>query len=271
MSYQTELLRDYWRVFGPAGVAIAARAKVLPQPGVRTLVPPGASHPVTLRLRTSDIPTYREVFLQGAYRLDLRVPPRVIVDAGANIGLTSVDFAIRHPGARIVAIEPEASNVELLAANTAPYGDVTVVRGALWNENTEIGIVDPGLGKWGFQTRNGSALPGTQRVQALTVDELMRRHGIDYIDVLKIDIEGAEKEVFADPSAWIDRVGIIIVELHERLRTGCNRAFYQATSGFDMEWIPRERSVAVARQGLLAATPQRTSTIGPVTSRPAVS
>jgi hypothetical protein len=73
--------------------------------------------------------------------------------------------------------------------------------------------------------------------------------------VLKVDIEGAEREVFADPSAWIDRVGVIIVELHDRFRTGCSRAFYRATGGFDVEWSPRDRSVAVARNGLLLNAP----------------
>ena len=53
-------------------------------------------------------------------------------------------------------------------------------------------------------------------VAAITRDRLMRDQGIDHIDILKVDIEGAEKEVFADTSAWIDRVGSIIVELHER-------------------------------------------------------
>jgi hypothetical protein len=118
MNYQTELLKDYCRVFGPAGVALAARAKVMTEPGERVIVPPGAAHPVTVRLRTSDIPTYREVFLQQAYRLALQRPPSVIVDAGANIGLTSVYFALRYPAARIVAVEPEASNFALLTTNT---------------------------------------------------------------------------------------------------------------------------------------------------------
>jgi FkbM family methyltransferase len=254
MGYRTELLKDYHRVFGPAGLALAARSRAMSDPGVATLTPAGARHPVTVRLGTSDISTYREVFLQHAYALELRTPPRVVVDAGANIGLTSVYFALRYPDARILAIEPEASNETLLAANAAPYPTITAVRGALWNADLPIDVVDPGLGKWGFRTRAANGHSGAQ-VPGMTIDTLMRTHGVDYIDVLKVDIEGAEREVFADPSAWIDRVGVIIVELHDRFRTGCSRAFYRATGGFDVEWSPRDRSVAVARNGLLLNAP----------------
>jgi FkbM family methyltransferase len=261
MGYRAELLRDYWRVFGAAGLPLAARTRLMADPGLVTLTPPGASHPVSVRLGTSDISTYREVFIQQAYRLDLRTPPRVLVDAGANIGLTSVYFASRYPGARILAIEPEASNAALLTANAAPYPTVTVIRGAVWNENVPIDVTDPGLGKWGFRTRTTGNGHGSQQVQGMTIDALMRAQGVDFIDVLKVDVEGAEREIFADPSAWIDRVGVIVIELHDRFRTGCSRAFYRATSGFDVEWSARDRSVAVARDGLLISAPPSSAAV----------
>jgi FkbM family methyltransferase len=256
MGYRLNLLRDYWRVFGPRGPLLAASAKFMPRPMTRRLTPPGARHAVTLRIGTSDVPTFREVFRQEGYRLSLRTAPRVIVDAGANIGLTSVYLATRFPQARIVAVEPEASNFALLTANTRPYPSVSVVQAALWNENTPIDVIDPGKGKWGFQTRRNeddAVGPAVERVPGVTVDALMRAHAIDFIDVLKVDIEGAEREVFADPSAWIDRVGIIVIELHERLKSGCNRSVYCATNGFDVEWMQREHSMCFARSAMLSA------------------
>lgn len=255
MGYRAELLKDYLRVFGTGGVGFAARAATMAEPGAATLTPPGARQPVSVRLGTSDVSTYREVFIQHAYRLDLRTPPRVIVDAGANIGLTSVYFAIRYPGARILAIEPEASNAALLTANAAPYPNITVIRGAVWNANRPIDVLDPGLGKWGFRTGAGGNGHGGQQVPGMTIDALMDAHGVDYIDVLKVDVEGAERELFSDPSAWIDRVGVIVAELHDRFRPGCSRAFYGATAGFDLEWTTRDRTVAVARDGLLVSEP----------------
>jgi hypothetical protein len=63
----------------------------------------------------------------------------------------------------------------------------------------------------------------------------MRDHQLESIDILKIDIEGAEKEVFADSTAWLGRVRAIIIELHDRLKPGCSRSFYNGSNGFDHE------------------------------------
>jgi hypothetical protein len=127
------------------------------------------------------------------------------------------------------------------------------VHAALWNENTAIEVIDPKKGKWGFQTASATAAgAGVQHVDGITVDGLMRAHGLDTIDVLKIDIEGAEKEVFTDASAWIDRVDVLMIELHERMKSGCNRAVYAATHGFATEWVQGPNNIGMARAGLLA-------------------
>jgi len=112
--------------------------------------------------------------------------------------------------------------------------------------------VDPALGKWAFRTqaRDDEESFGEiiHEVQGMTVDTIMREQGIDHIDVLKIDIEGSEREVFRDPSSWIDKVDTLIVELHERLKLGCNRSFYNGTNGFDDEWV-RGENVYLTRSG----------------------
>ena len=88
----------------------------------------------------------------------------------------------------------------------------------------------------------------------LIVDRIMRDHGIEFIDVLKMDIEGAEKEVFENATPWIDKVGILIVELHERLKPGCSRSFYNATNDFDLEWT-RGENIFLTRSGKRRAGP----------------
>ena len=59
----------------------------------------------------------------------------------------------------------------------------------------------------------------------LDVDGIMEEHGIEFKDILKVDIEDAEREVVYDPSRWIGKVSTLIVELHERMKSGCNRSF----------------------------------------------
>lgn len=75
----------------------------------------------------------------------------------------------------------------------------------------------------------------------------MRDYKLNHIEILKIDIEGAEKEVCESASAWIDKVGMMAIELHDRHKAGCSRSFYNATNGFDAE-INRGENVFVVRQ-----------------------
>ena len=84
----------------------------------------GVSFPIYLRLNSSDVPTYEDLFAKGDYGFSVQKSPTTIVDAGANIGLASVIFANRWPDATIIAIEPEAGNFDLLKKNVAPYGNI---------------------------------------------------------------------------------------------------------------------------------------------------
>lgn len=212
-------------------------------------------HPFYLRIPSSDVPTYKQVFIDREYDFQVASPPAVIIDAGANIGLAAIYFANRYPSAKIIAIEPEQSNFELLKRNTSAYANITPLQAALWHKNEEIDLIDPGLGNWGFMTEQkdqagGNSAQARHRVQAMTVDRILAQFGLDRVDILKIDIEGAEKEVFSDTSAWIDRVDSMIVELHERMKTGCNRSFYLGSGGFDQEWMQGE-NVYLSRNGYL--------------------
>ena len=58
-------------------------------------------------------------------------------------------------------------------------------------------------------------------IQAVGIEDVLRQYGRDYVDLMKIDVEGAEYELFsADVSKWIDRVGMLVIELHEQARPG---------------------------------------------------
>src|SRR5262249_54066304 len=114
------------------------------------------------------------------------------------------------------------------------YPNITAIRAALWKENGEISIFDPGQGPWSFRT-SPEGVGSIGRTPAVTVDELLRKSGADFVDVLKIDIEGAEKEVFENASTWIEKIRAIMIELHDRFRPGCSRALYVGTPGFDHE------------------------------------
>ncbi len=252
-KYMIRELKHYRAVLGYRGVLCALRARFANSPVRCTVRRQDCLHPFRLRLPSSDVPTYQQVFTAREYDFEVAEQPKVIVDAGANIGLAALYFANRFPGAKIIALEPERENFALLRENAAPYPRVVPVQAALWNRNEEINVVDPGLGSWGFMTESAA---GAERVPAkpchtvpaMTVDRIMRDHGLVRIDILKIDIEGAEKEVFSDTSAWIDKVDAIIIELHDRMKPGCEKSFLAGAIGFDRRWTQGE-NVYLTRGG----------------------
>jgi len=231
----------YFTVLGLNGLLYAAKAKFNNSTVYFKIDRQDCRYPFTLRIPSSDVETYKQVFIDQEYDFLVKTQPKVIIDAGANIGLASIYFANKYPSAKIIAIEPEQSNFEMLKENVTPYPNVIPIQAALWNKNEEINLIDPGHGKWGFMTdmKNSSvSLPGKtcHKVTAMTIDKIMNDYDLKKIDILKIDIEGAEKEVFDDTSSWIEKVDSLIVELHERIKAGCNRSFYCGSNGFDNEW-----------------------------------
>lgn len=235
---------QHYRRAGARGVLRALHAKVVRRPLELAVRVPGSPHRLSVRLRSSDLWTFDEIFDRREYDLPLPPEPRTIIDAGANIGLAAVYFAIRFPGARILALEPEARNYDLLCRNVAPYPHVEPLRAALWHEASTLDLTDPGEGEWAYRA-GGDAPAGAvlTRVPAFSVADLMRDRGWDRIDVLKVDIEGAEREVFAHAAAWVDDVDAIIVELHEAIAPGCGAAFREATAGFAHRWEHGENVV----------------------------
>lgn len=251
-------IKNYLRTIGIGGILCAIKAKATHSTVYFTLNRTDCKYPFRLRIPSSDVSTYQQVFINKEYDFLTEPPPQVIIDAGANIGLASIYFANKYPNAKIIAIEPEQSNFELLKENLAPYSGVIPIQAALWNKNEEINLIDPGLGKWGFMTemKHPTKNPPDNTchtVMAITVDKLMKEYDLTKIDILKIDIEGAEREVFSNTTSWIEKIDSIIIELHEHMKIGCNRSFYCGSNGFANEWKQGE-NVYLSRGNLLKRT-----------------
>lgn len=241
---------------GLLGIANAVKGRISRRPELFKKIRSDIKFPFYLRVPSSDVQTYMQVFFSHMLDFDVKKQPGVIIDAGANIGLASIYFSNRFPEAKIFAIEPEESNFKMLSMNVAPYHNIKPIHAALWNENKEINLVDPGFGNWGFMTQENDGKEekfGEQchTVQGMTVEAIMKAWEIEHIDVLKIDIEGAEREVFYDPSLWIEHVDALVVEIHERLKPGCNSSFYSGAKGFDAEWRQGENIYLSRNKGCL--------------------
>ena len=218
----------YLQVLGWRGVLDFARIRYSSSLQPRPLHLRGRRDPLWLRPASTDLMTFREIFLARDYDFGLPGPVYSIVDAGANIGLAAVFFAHAHPQAQVIAIEPEQENFRLLERNAAPYPNIVPLRAALWASAGEVELADPGRGENGFVV-GAPQERVIDRVTAVTVAQLLERYGIARLGLLKIDIEGSEKEVFEAADPWIDRVDTVVAELHDRFKPGCHEAFVHAT------------------------------------------
>jgi len=208
----------------------------------------GKYHPgkLYLRLGSSDIRVYTKIFIAREYEIDIEGPVRTIVDAGANNGYSVVYLSERYPGARIVALEPDSSNYSILKQNTSSVESVTLRKCALWSENTSLELIPRTTGEWGSSIgRHADSIPGSgTTVEGLSMESLLEAEGLAELDLLKMDIEGSELEIFRNSQAWIDKVRTIICELHDRLKPGCEREFYRAVDGFGRVYRNGENAVA---------------------------
>lgn len=196
---------------------------------------PGMSQAIYLRRGTSDIAVFNQVFLVEEYKVTLKESPRFIVDCGANIGLTTVFFRLRYPEAFIVAVEPEASNFAMLERNTSKLDNIHCLRVGIWNRDTFLRVENASAEKWEFTFQESDNQHGA--VEAISVTSILQQFNREEIDILKMDIEGSEREVFtSDYAGWLPNVKTILIELHDSMRYGCSTAFFMALSKYDFSF-----------------------------------
>ncbi|GJD75459.1 FkbM family methyltransferase [Methylobacterium goesingense] len=192
---------------------------------------PEYPYEVTLRIGTSDVHTFHQVFLGKEYDSS-HLPEKVnrIVDLGGNIGLGSIFFALRYPDAKLLVVEPDRNNFALLQENIRALGErIEAHQAAVWirdgliNFHTETND-GRDLEAWGGQVSEESGYKSRPTV-CYKLKTLLDNSGFDTVDILKVDIEGAELELFSqEAETWLDRIKFIIVETHDRFRSGSEAA-----------------------------------------------
>lgn len=194
----------------------------------------GYDHPILLRPNTSDFLIFRHVFLYREYPIFKNYQPTTIIDAGANIGLASIYFKKHYPDARILAIEPEESNCRMFKDNLAKYSDVILLQGVLLGQaGLRTEIVNPESSKSSFQTKVNDSDDdmGRFRIPSYSINQLMEEYQLETVGIVKIDIEGAEKDVFSHNTEWIANTENIFIELHDHYVEGCSQALIEAIIG----------------------------------------
>jgi FkbM family methyltransferase len=172
--------------------------------------------PITLTLRpfAGDLFVLYEVLAFNAYHIAPSLLPtdsvRVIVDCGANIGITSLFLAARYPAATILSVEPQPENFALLKTNVAQEPRILPIRACVTGTPQNAVRFTADQPAWGNRIApdaHGVVVP------AITIEELCKLNGVEKIDLLKLDIEGAEEQVL-EHGTFLARTEHIVVELH---------------------------------------------------------
>lgn len=210
---------------------------------------PNVKHPIHFKPKSIDVYTIIEIFGLDCYNLSLNFTPRLIIDAGANIGLASVYLANKYPEAKIIAIEPESNNYKQLLDNIKPYKNIKSLQSAIWNKSCFVEIKDNGFGTRGFMIEE-STEDNPNSFKAISIDDLIEDN--QNIDILKIDIEGGEKYLFEkNYENWLPKTKCIIVEFHENMIEGSSKPVLEAIKKYNFSSYQKEENTIFINEDLL--------------------
>ena len=197
---------------------LSARA-LLPSPRLRLRTPIAVNirlgprtYPVRLQSRT-ELSLLHEIGVLGEYAPADEIEARVIVDLGAHIGLATLRLLATHPNARVVAVEADPAMVERLRENVAGL-PVTVVHAAICGESGARSFYRSDTSSLASSLEPAVPSQSSIRVPTLSLDDLLDSHEIERVDLLKLDVEGAEWELFEDGVP--PRIRSIVGEIHPR-------------------------------------------------------
>ena len=238
--YRSSILRQKSRANEPTGTPIRyrLRRKYLGD--------------IWLREGTTDLGTFDEIFVKGLYRgvVEQTANSEYILDLGSNVGLATRYFASSFPKARICSIEPDPDNFTLLERNVSTLlasGHCRALRVAAWSRNQVLNLSHvPEGSAFDSVTVTDSSASTPRSVEGLTITEILRRVGFPRIDILKMDIEGAESEILRGDVEWLERTRSIAVEFHGNSRSESRFDALMSEHGFKID--DSHRFTVIARR-----------------------
>ncbi len=205
---------------------------------------------------------HQEIFLDQTYHFSTKNDKPLIIDAGANIGLSTLYFKRLYPNAKIICFEPNPEVFKLLQNNISHNNlkDVTLINSALSAQNniSRNFYLDNANGK--HDTLGASLYHHWVERENCEIDEISvnTTNLADYInqqvDYLKMDIEGSEFEVLASIDTSLPNVKAFNIEVHEIN----DRGFCNETAGTLIDrLLIHGFHITTQRKNLLSCLPEK--------------
>lgn len=133
-------------------------------------------------------------------------PGDVVIDCGAHVGVFT-DMALRRGASKVIAIEPDPTNLECLRRNLAPEiasGKVVVYPKGVWSSEKTL-VLYTAAGNSGMNSMVMDQQAGKIEVPVTTLDQIVSELGIQRVNFIKMDIEGAEREALQGAAKTLGR------------------------------------------------------------------
>lgn len=156
--------------------------------------------------------TYDDIFTKQIYKFETPNPTPIIVDCGANIGLSVLYFKQLYPQSYITAFEPDREVFAVLKNNIERnnFSNITLVNKALWNSETNLEFTSEKADAGRFSQNSSKSNGEKYKVPTVRLRDYLEQS----VDFLKIDIEGAETQVIQDCFDLLSNVKNLFVEYH---------------------------------------------------------
>jgi FkbM family methyltransferase len=170
----------------------------------------------------------------------------VIIDAGANIGVSAIYFAKHYPDAVVVAVEPDPQNLDIARRNLNPVANIVLAEAAIGARGGKVNAI--ALDNGGYATRTERSEDGA--IPVLSIDEAKTLAGENAeLLFVKVDIEGFEADLFTENLGWLDETKALLVEMHDWMLPGqhSSRALQRAMWSRDFEVLIRGETLMFVR------------------------
>lgn len=171
---------------------------------------------------SSDFSVFLQVFYHEQY-LNIvsiaqlnNIKVNYILDLGANVGYTSIYFNQYFPDAKILAVEPDVNNFIQLSINTQDFRNIETINCAVWPYEASLTLKNYISDDWGksFEETKDT---NSNTVNAYSILQLQKMKDYSHIDIIKMDIEGAEQAIFEHEVDFLKQTKLIAIEIHDDL------------------------------------------------------
>lgn len=221
ISYKFKAVLQFWKHFGliQTTLYLYRKFKGMTLISVRCQELGGL---IWIRPSSSDFSVLIQI-VEEMNEFNLKEIPDLIIDAGSNIGLSARYFEKKFCGVPIVGFEPDAGNFFVAKMNTSSRPFIHLENKGIWSHSCKLVLKNPSALPWAYEFQE-IGKNGELGIPAVSINELLKEYSDKENILLKLDVEGAEKEILIKNNLWISHVQWIFVEIHGPIEESIDEA-----------------------------------------------